>query len=71
MANEMGRVTERWVRTMSAARKRWDKLTEADLHGVRGNAERLVSVLQSRYGYGRDEALRELGVWRLSLAEAR
>ena len=41
MANEVGRVTDRWARTMSAARKRWDKLTDADLLDVRGNAERL------------------------------
>ena len=48
MARNMGGVTEQWGRVMSAARERWDKLTDADLHSVRGNAERLVSVLQAR-----------------------
>lgn len=71
MAQQIGRVTERWQRVMSAARQRWDKLTEADVDSVRGNAERLVSVLQSRYGFGRDQALRELGAWRQTLVDAR
>ena len=71
MARNMGGVTEQWGRVMSAARERWDKLTDADLHSVRGNAERLVSVLQARYGFARDEALRELGAWRLTLAGTR
>ena len=71
MAQQIGRVTERWQRVMSAARQRWDRLTEADVDSVRGNAERLVSVLQARYGFGRDQALRELGAWRQSLVDAR
>ena len=71
MANDMGSVTDRWARMMNAARNRWDKLTDADLQSVRGNAERLVAVLQARYGFARDEALRELGAWRLTLAGAR
>jgi uncharacterized protein YjbJ (UPF0337 family) len=71
MAQEIGRVTERWARVMSAARQRWDKLTDADVQSVRGNAERLVSVLQARYGFARAEALRELGAWRQTLSEAR
>jgi hypothetical protein len=71
MAKDLGAATERWARVMSAARERWDQLTEADVQSVRGNAERLVSVLQARYGFAREEALRELGVWRLTLAGAR
>ena len=71
MAKDMGSVTDRWARMMNAARNRWDKLTDADLQSVRGNAERLVAVLQARYGFARDEALRELGAWRLTLAGAR
>jgi len=71
MAQKIGRVTEQWMRVMNAARERWDKLTDADVENVRGNAERLVSVLQARYGFARDEALRELGAWRQTLAGAR
>lgn len=55
---------------MDAAQTRWDRLSVDDVRGVRGNAERLLSVLQDRYGLGRDEALREVQAWRDSLRGA-
>lgn len=66
MANKEG--SDRWQRLSSAARQRWDRLTEEDVQGVRGNAERLISLLQRRYGFERDRALKELTAWRGSLA---
>lgn len=60
-------MTHRWERLMDAAQSRWDRLSRDD---VRGNAERLLSVLQARYGLGRDEALREVQAWRDSLRAA-
>ena len=52
------------------------RLTEADFRGdrfadwptdVRGNSERLISLLQTRYGFPRAQAIRELTAWRQSL----
>jgi len=63
-------MTQRWERLMGAAQSRWDRLSLDDVRGVRGNAERLLSVLQARYGLGRDEALREVQAWRDSLRGA-
>jgi hypothetical protein len=63
-------MTQRWERLMDAAQSRWDRLSVDDVRGVRGNAERLLSVLQVRYGLGRDEALREVQAWRDSLRAA-
>lgn len=63
-------MNQRWERLMDAAQSRWDRLSVDDVRGVRGNAERLLSVLQSRYGLGRDEALREVQAWRDSLRGA-
>lgn len=63
-------MTHRWERLMGAAQSRWDRLSSDDVRGVRGNAERLLSVLQARYGLGRDEALREVQAWRDSLRAA-
>jgi hypothetical protein len=53
--------------TQSAV-QRWNRLTDRDLDQVRGNAERMVELLQARYGIERHEALAELEMWRRSLA---
>jgi uncharacterized protein YjbJ (UPF0337 family) len=60
-------MTDRWARVMDAARARWGKLSADDLQSVQGNAERLISVLQERYGFGRGEALDEVKRWRRTL----
>lgn len=67
MVKRFNTVSDQWLRTMAAARLRWDKLTDDDLQSVRGNAERLIDVLQSRYGFPRDQATKELAAWRQSL----
>ena len=59
---------QRWDALAVRVRERWSELTEDDVLGVRGNAERLVDVLQTRYGFARDEALKERAAWSRSLA---
>lgn len=61
-------MNDRWARAMDGARARWSRLTADDVQRVQGNTERLISVLQARYGFGRSEALEELKRWRQSLA---
>jgi len=70
MAKRINTVNTQWQRLMNAARQRWDKLTDSDIQGVKGNSERLISLLQERYGFAREQALKELAAWRRSLAEA-
>jgi hypothetical protein len=41
-------------------RERWDRLTDDDLERVDGRAERLIDLLQQRYGYQRHRAARDL-----------
>ena len=60
----------RWQELTGAVRKRWSALTEDDVLSVRGNAERLIDVLQTRYGMAREEAIKELSAWSRSLAAA-
>ena len=38
----------------------WDRLTEADLVQIGGQKDRLISVLQQRYGYPRERAQQEV-----------
>jgi uncharacterized protein YjbJ (UPF0337 family) len=58
----------RWQELTGPVRARWSALTEDDVRSVRGNAERLITVLQDRYGFARDEAIKELTAWSRSLA---
>ncbi|MGE0813986.1 MAG: hypothetical protein AB7O28_10885 [Vicinamibacterales bacterium] len=70
MRKRVNTVSAQWVRLMGAARERWDRLTDEDLLAVRGNSERLISLLQDRYGFARDQALKELIAWRRALSAA-
>jgi uncharacterized protein YjbJ (UPF0337 family) len=38
---------------------RWGKLTDDDLDRIEGQAERLVGLLQQRYGYAKEKAEQE------------
>lgn len=67
MAQRFTTVSNQWLRLMASARERWARLSDDDLHAVKGNAERLISLLQERYGMAREQALKELTAWRKSL----
>lgn len=40
-------------------KEQWGKLTDDDLDRIEGQAERLVGLLQQRYGYAKEKAERE------------
>lgn len=40
-------------------KERWGKLTDDDLDRIEGQVERLVGLLQQRYGYPKERAERE------------
>lgn len=61
---------DRWHQLKSNVKTRWNRLTDADIEGVQGNVERLIELLQARYGYGRGMALREITLWSRSLRTA-
>lgn len=50
----------KWSQTMNDARQRWTKLTEHDLVQAKGNVQEMISLLQERYGYTREQAEREV-----------
>jgi uncharacterized protein YjbJ (UPF0337 family) len=47
------------TRSMLAIRRRWGRLTDADLALIEGRAGELVGVLQQRYGLTRERAERD------------
>lgn len=40
-------------------KEQWGKLTDDDLDRIEGQAERLVGLLQQRYGYAKEKAEQE------------
>jgi uncharacterized protein YjbJ (UPF0337 family) len=40
-------------------KEQWGKLTDDDLDRIEGQAERLVGLLQQRYGYAKEKAWQE------------
>ena len=49
-----------WRQLKGEARTRWGKLTDDELDQVEGRAEKLVGLVQERYGYERERAEREV-----------
>ena len=49
----------KWKEMKGKVKEQWGKLTDDDLDRAEGRAERLIGLLQQRYGYARDEAERE------------
>ena len=56
-------IESRWQEYKVAAKRQWDKLSEAQLSGTRGNREHLLKRVQEAYSLSRDEADRQLADW--------
>jgi uncharacterized protein YjbJ (UPF0337 family) len=53
-----------------AVKAQWGKLTNDDLDEIDGNVERLVGIVQERYGYARERATSEVEEFRRREADA-
>jgi uncharacterized protein YjbJ (UPF0337 family) len=49
-----------WEQLRPQLRSWWDRLTEADLMQIDGQKDRLISIVQQRYGYPRERAQQEV-----------
>ena len=56
-------IESRWPEYKAAAKRRWDKLSEAQISGTRGNREYLLKRVQEAYAISRGEAERQLADW--------
>ena len=50
----------KWHEVKGDAKIQWGKLTNDDLDQLDGSVEKLVGLLQQRYGYERDQAEKEV-----------
>jgi len=50
----------KWKQVQGEIKKQWGKLTDDDLAMVEGQQDKLVGLVQERYGYAREHAEREV-----------
>jgi uncharacterized protein YjbJ (UPF0337 family) len=49
----------KWKEIKGEVKVKWGKLTDDDLAQVEGNSEKLLGLLQQKYGYAKDNAEQE------------
>lgn len=59
-----------WKQLKGRAKEKWGELTDDDLDRIDGRRERLVGVLQERYGKSQDAASKEADEFFDNLEEA-
>ncbi len=50
----------KWKEMKGDLKVRWGKLTDDDFTEMEGHSDKLLGILQKRYGYSREQAEREL-----------
>ena len=53
----------KWKQIRGQIKERWGQITDDDLDRIEGRIERLVGVVEERYGYGQRQARREVEVF--------
>jgi uncharacterized protein YjbJ (UPF0337 family) len=61
------RIEGNWKQFSGKVKEKWGKLTDDDLTVINGKRDQLEGKIQERYGYGRDQAKKELDDWSNSL----
>ena len=67
---EWTRIQSRWDEYKVAAKRRWDKLSEQQLHGIRGQREYLLKRVQEAYSLSGEEAELEIAAWQTQVLAA-
>lgn len=49
-----------WKQFTGKVKEKWGQLTDDDLTAIEGRRDQLAGKLQERYGYGKEQAEREL-----------
>ncbi len=53
----------KWNQFKGNVKQEWGKLTDDDVARVEGDRDKLIGVVQERYGYSRDQAEREVDAY--------
>lgn len=52
-----------WKQAKGEVKSQWGKLTDDDLTRIEGERDRLVGLVQERYGVAKDDAERQIRDW--------
>ena len=52
-----------WKQMAGKVRQKWGNLTDDDMMKMKGKREELEGVLQTRYGYNKDQVKKEIDSW--------
>jgi uncharacterized protein YjbJ (UPF0337 family) len=53
----------KWKQLKGSLKERWGKLTDQDLETIAGKHEKLIGVIQERYGIAKEEAQKQVDDW--------
>jgi uncharacterized protein YjbJ (UPF0337 family) len=53
----------KWKQLKGTVKQKWGKLTDDDLLTLTGKKDEFIGKLQERYGYSKEQALREADEW--------
>ncbi len=57
------RISGNWKQFKGKVKEQWGKLTDDDMDVAEGKRDQLVGRIQERYGYGKEQAEKELKDW--------
>jgi uncharacterized protein YjbJ (UPF0337 family) len=57
------RVEGNWLQLKGKVKEQWGKLTDDQIDQIAGRRDRLVGLVQEKYGLARDKAEREVDGW--------
>lgn len=61
----------KWHEFKGKIKEKWGKLTDNDLSEINGKREALLGKLETRYGYAKDKAEKELSAFEKSFETAK
>ncbi|MCF6157285.1 MAG: CsbD family protein [wastewater metagenome] len=50
----------KWNQLKGEVKKRWGSLTDDDITKIEGQSDKLIGILQEKYGYSREKAEEEV-----------
>jgi uncharacterized protein YjbJ (UPF0337 family) len=57
------RIEGNWKQFTGKVKEKWGKLTDDDMAQINGNREQLEGLIQSRYGYAKDQVRKDVDDW--------
>lgn len=60
----------KWKQARGSIKVKWGKITDNDFDTIAGNRDKLIGILQEKYGIAREEAQERADVWANSLRDS-